>query len=187
MVTKSSYLDLRVFKDIAQVLGDPVVRPQVLLREVDCLLVRQNRCGIRLQELLFDPHIMVRNGQHRSPVFICLRLLALLGCLLLVIQAVRVRIQALREHHFLEQDDRRHRVVKGQLVLIQLGQHSADVQVRVRLYLGPLKLRLDGQRLLKEVQRRPHFADPTVVASHIVEGHRLAKLIILAKFLRLLE
>jgi hypothetical protein len=59
--------------------------------------------------------------------------------------------------------------------------------MRVRLHFGPLKLRLDCQSLLEEVQRRPHFADPTVVASHIVEGHRLAKLIILAKFFRLLE
>jgi len=40
---------------------------------------------------------------------------------------------------------------------------------------------------LKEVESRLHFTNSSVVTGHIVEGHGLSELIVLAEFLRLLE
>ena len=68
--TENTYLDFSVFENISQVLGDAVIRSQVLFRKVDSLLVLQDRSRVRLQELLFNAHIMVSNRQHGSSVFV---------------------------------------------------------------------------------------------------------------------
>ena len=68
-------------------------------------------------------------------------------------------------------------MVQGELVLIQLTQDGADVQMSVGLGFWSLQSRLDGQSSLQEVERSPHLANPPVVAGHVVEGHGLAELV----------
>ena len=57
----------------------------------------------------------------------------------------------------------------------------------VRLDLRPLQSRLNRQSSLKEVQSRSHLPDASVVACHVIEGHGLTKLVVLAQLLTLLE
>lgn len=57
----------------------------------------------------------------------------------------------------------------------------------VSLDLWLLKSRFNSERSLEEVQGGPHFADSPVVTSHVVEGHGLPQLIVLAHLLGLLE
>lgn len=57
----------------------------------------------------------------------------------------------------------------------------------IRLNLGSLQLSLDCERLLQEVECRAHLADPAVVASHVVVGHGLAELVVLAELLTLAQ
>lgn len=72
-------------------------------------------------------------------------------------------------------------------MLVQLREDRANVEMSVGLDLGSLQSCLDGQRLLEKVESRAHLSDPTIIASHIVEGHRHPQLVRLAKLLRLLE
>ena len=78
-------------------------------------------------------------------------------------------------------------MVQGELVLVELTEDRANVEVGVCLDLGSLKSGLDGQRLLQEVQGSAHLADATVVAGHVVESHRHTKLIRVTQLLRLLQ
>ena len=78
-------------------------------------------------------------------------------------------------------------MVQGQLVLVQLREHRANIQVRISLSLGPLQTTLDRERALQEVERCAHLADSPIVARHVVEGHGLTELVGLAKLLALLE
>lgn len=98
-----------------------------------------------------------------------------------------LRVKPLRQHHFLKKNDGTHGVVKRQLVLVELGQDGANVQMCVGLNLRALKARLNGERALQEVKSGAHFADTAIVASHIVKGHGLAELVVLAQFLALLK
>lgn len=126
---------------------------------------------------------MVRNGQHRSPVLVSLSGHPFASFYLVLVVGVALGVQLLREHHLLKQDDSRHRVVQSQLVLVQLGENRTDVQMGVRLHLRSLQLGLNRECLLQEVEGRAHLADPAVVASHVIEGHGLSKLVVLAKLL----
>lgn len=78
-------------------------------------------------------------------------------------------------------------MIQSQLVLVQLRQDSANVQVGVSLDLGSLQARLNRERPLEEVQGCAHLSNAAIVASHVVEGHGLSKLVVLAQLLRLLE
>jgi hypothetical protein len=73
-------------------------------------------------------------------------------------------------------------MIKCQLVLVQLAQYSANVQMRVRLHLRALESRLNSQSLLQEIQRRPHLPNPSIVAGHVVVRHCLAQFVIFTKF-----
>ena len=64
-------------------------------------------------------------------------------------------------------------MIQSQLMLIQLTQHSTDVQMCVRLHFRPLKFGLNCQSLLQEVERSSHLSNPAIVASHVVESHCL--------------
>lgn len=72
-------------------------------------------------------------------------------------------------------------------MLIQLRQHGANVQVGISLSFWSLKSRLNGQGSLQKVEGCSHFADPPVIASHVVESHGLTQFVVFTKFLRLLE
>lgn len=78
-------------------------------------------------------------------------------------------------------------MVQSQLVLVELRENSADVQVGVGLDLGFLESRLDSERPLKEVQGRAHLSNTSVVASHVVESHGLAEFVVLTEFFGLFE
>ena len=78
-------------------------------------------------------------------------------------------------------------MVQSQLVLIELGENCTYVQVGVCLDLGPLQASLDRQCLLQEVEGSTHFANSSIVTSHVIESHRHAELISLAQLLRLLQ
>ena len=65
-------------------------------------------------------------------------------------------------------------------MLIQLGKHCTDVEVSICLDLGSLEAGLNGQSSLQEVEGSSHLANASVVTSHVIEGHCLAKLVILA-------
>jgi hypothetical protein len=122
-----AYLDFSVFKDVSQVLGDSIIVAQILLREVDCLLVAQDCSGVRLQELLFNTHVMVSNSQDCGSILVCLWGHRIIIIFLVVIVRIALGVQLLRQHHFLKQDDSAHRVVQRKLVLVQLGQYGANV------------------------------------------------------------
>lgn len=78
-------------------------------------------------------------------------------------------------------------MIQGQLVLVELGENRTDVQMGVGLDFGTLKSRLNRQGSLQKVERCAHLSNTAVVAGHVVEGHSLTKLIVLAKLLGLLE
>ena len=78
-------------------------------------------------------------------------------------------------------------MVQGQLMLVQLREDRANIQVRISLSLGPLQTALNGKRALQEVERCAHLADSSIVASHVVECHGLTELVGLAQLLTLLE
>jgi len=145
-------LNLSVLKDIPEVLGDTVVRSQILLSKVDCLLVAQDCCRIRLQKFLLDSHIMVSNCQHRGSVFVRIWGHCLLVSLCILIVGVAIGVKLFREHHFLKQNYCGHCVIERQLVLVQLRQDSTDIQMSVGLDFRSLKLGLNGQSLLQEIE-----------------------------------
>ena len=78
-------------------------------------------------------------------------------------------------------------MIERQLVLVELGEHGANVEVGVRLNLRALQTGLNGKCTLQKVESGSHFADATVVARHVIEGHSLAELVVLAEFLALLQ
>jgi hypothetical protein len=129
---------------------------------------------------------VVSDCEHCCPILICIWGQFCLSLCVIVI-GVALRVESLREHHLLEQDNCRHSVVKCQFVLIKLGKHSANIQMSISLNLWSLQLSLDGERLLQEVKCRSHFADPAVVARHIVEGHCLAEFVIFTELLTLFK
>ena len=179
-----TYFDLSVFENASQVLRDPVIRAKVLLGEVDCLFVTQNGRWVRTEELLLDTHVVIGNGEHGRSIF---RGFRWQRGILLRILFEGTGVESLREHHLLEEDDGAHRVVECQLVLVQLRENGTDVQVSVCLDLGLLEARFDRESTLEEIQGGPHLPNTSVVASHIVEGHGLAELVVLAQLLRLLQ
>lgn len=65
-------------------------------------------------------------------------------------------------------------------MLVKLAEHGTDVQMSICLYFWSLETRFNGQSLLKIVKGGSHLADPAVIASHVVEGHRLAQLVVFA-------
>ena len=65
-------------------------------------------------------------------------------------------------------------------MLIQLGKHCTDVEVSICLDLGSLETGLNGQSSLQEVEGSSHLSNASVVACHVIEGHCLTKLIVLA-------
>jgi hypothetical protein len=138
-----AYLDFSVFKYVSQVLGDSVIVAQILFSEIDCLLVAQDRSGVRLEELLFNTHVMVSDRQDCGSVLISLWGHRIIILLLIIIVRIALRVKLLRQHHLLKQDNGAHRVVKRQLVLVKLGQDGANVQMSVGLHLRSLKFRFD--------------------------------------------
>mmetsp|Transcript_5275 Transcript_5275/g.7063 ORF Transcript_5275/g.7063 Transcript_5275/m.7063 type:complete len:213 (-) Transcript_5275:649-1287(-) len=68
LVESSVQLDFGIFENVSQVLRDAVLGAQVLLREVDSLLVAENGCGVRSQELLFHAHVVICDGEDGSAV-----------------------------------------------------------------------------------------------------------------------
>lgn len=72
-------------------------------------------------------------------------------------------------------------------MLVELREHGTDVEMSVCLDFGALQPRLDRQGTLQEVQGGAHLTNAAVVARHVVEGHCLAKLVVLAELLRLFE
>ena len=59
--------------------------------------------------------------------------------------------------------------------------------MRIGLDLGLLQTRFDSKSTLEEVERCTHLSNTAVVASHVVEGHGLTELVVLAKLLRLFQ
>ena len=57
----------------------------------------------------------------------------------------------------------------------------------VSLDFWALEPRFNRKSTLQEVESCAHFANSTIVASHVVEGHSLTKLIVFAELFRLLQ
>ena len=106
-----TYLNFSIFKDIPQILSDAIVRTQILFSKVDRFLIAEDRCGIRLKEFLFDAHIMVGNRKHGRSILIRLHGHRGIILILVIIVWVALRIQSLRQHHLLQQDDSAHCVI----------------------------------------------------------------------------
>lgn len=64
---------------------------------------------------------MVGDGEYGRAVLVGLGWASLLSLLLVLVVRVRLGVQLLGQHHFLQQNDGRHSVVQSQLVLVQLG------------------------------------------------------------------
>jgi hypothetical protein len=56
-------------------------------------------------------------------------------------------------------------------MLIELRENRTNVQVCVSLNFGSLETGLNRQGFLQEIQSSSHFADSTIIASHIIECH----------------
>lgn len=67
-VKGSVELDLGVFENVAQVLGDTVFGSQILLCEVHGLLVRQDRGRVGSEELLLNAHVVIGDGENSSSI-----------------------------------------------------------------------------------------------------------------------
>ncbi len=72
-------------------------------------------------------------------------------------------------------------------MLVKLREHGTNIQMRISLDLGSLQPGLNRESPLQEVERCTHFADSAIIASHVIEGHRLTKFIVLAKFFAFLQ
>jgi len=57
----------------------------------------------------------------------------------------------------------------------------------VCLHLRALQASLNRKGFLKEIKGRSHFSDSAIVASHVVEGHRLPQLVIFDKLFGLFQ
>ena len=57
----------------------------------------------------------------------------------------------------------------------------------VSLNFWALEPRFNRKSSLQEVESSAHFADSTIVAGHVVEGHGLTKLVIFTELFRLLQ
>ena len=57
----------------------------------------------------------------------------------------------------------------------------------VSLNFGALEPRFNCEGPLQEVESCAHFADSTIVAGHVVEGHGLTKFVVFAELFRLLQ
>lgn len=62
------YLNLGVFENASEILGDPVISSEILLSKVDRFFVGENGSRIRAEELLLDAHIVVRNREHGGSI-----------------------------------------------------------------------------------------------------------------------
>lgn len=69
-------------------------------------------------------------------------------------------------------------MVKRQLVLVELGEYGADIEVGIRLDFWTLQARLNSERALQEVEGGAHFTNAAIVARHVIEGHGLTELIV---------
>ena len=98
-----------------------MLRPKVLVGRLGSLRVRIQRCLILLQKFLLDSYIMVGDAEDGQPV---LRLLDLLSLFLL---RVYFGYQLV-----LDEDERLHRVLEGELVLAHLTENGTNVKVDVR-------------------------------------------------------
>ena len=78
-------------------------------------------------------------------------------------------------------------MIKSKLVLVKLRENRANVKMSIGLDLRSLQTRLNSECTLQEVQGGAHLSNTSIVASHIVEGHSLAELVVLAELLRLFE
>lgn len=127
---------------------------------------------------------MVGDGKDSDLVLVLDVCARFLGCDLFQFVFVQASgVQSTTEHHLLKQNDGRHSVIQSKLMLVELTQHRANVQMGVGLRFWSLQPALDGQGALQEVQSRPHLANSAIVASHVVERHRLSELIRLAQLL----
>ena len=167
-----TYLDLGVLKDIAEVLGDSVFRSQILLSKVHGLFVGKDGRGIRAEELLLDTHVVIGDSQD------CCAVLRRLRRQILFVLSEGGRVKPLSQHHLLKQNDGTHGVIKSQFVLVKLRENCTDVQMSVSLDLWALEPRFNSKSSLQEVKSSAHFANPTIVAGHVVEGHSLTKLVV---------
>lgn len=61
-------LNLRVFENASEILGDPVISSEILLSKVDRFFVGENGSRIRAEELLLDAHIVVRNREYSGSI-----------------------------------------------------------------------------------------------------------------------
>ena len=78
-------------------------------------------------------------------------------------------------------------MIKGQLVLIKLRENCTDVEMSVSLDFWALEPRFNRKSTLQEIESCAHFANSTIVASHVVEGHSLTKLVVFTELFRLLQ
>jgi hypothetical protein len=122
---------------------------------------------------------VIGDGQYSRAV------LARVGGHLFLVLLESVWVQLLCEHDLLKEDHGAHSVVESQLVLVELRENRANVQVSVCLDLGSLQARLNRESPLQEGKSKSHFADTSVVAGHVVESHSLSKLVVLTEFLGL--
>jgi hypothetical protein len=65
-------------------------------------------------------------------------------------------------------------VVKSKLVLVELREDGADVEMSIGLNLWLLKAGLDSESTLKEVESGSHLSNSSVIASHVVVCHSLS-------------
>ena len=72
-------------------------------------------------------------------------------------------------------------------MLVKLRENRTDVKMSVSLDFRALEPRFNSKSSLQEVESRAHFADSTIVAGHVVEGHGLTKLVVFTELFRLLQ
>ena len=78
-------------------------------------------------------------------------------------------------------------MIESQLMLVKLRENRTDVQMSVSLDLRALEPRFNSKSSLQEVKSSAHFANSTIVAGHVVEGHSLTKLVVFTELFRLLQ
>lgn len=57
-----------IFIDVSEVLGNAIIRSEVLLCEIHCFFVAQDGSRVRPQEFLLDSHVVIGDGKHSCAV-----------------------------------------------------------------------------------------------------------------------
>ena len=98
-----------------------MLRPEVLVGRLGSLRVRIQRCLILLQKFLLDGYIMVGDAENGQPVLWFLDLASFF-----------LHGGYFSYQFVLDEDERLHRVLEGELVLAHLTKNSTNVKVDVR-------------------------------------------------------